>query len=297
MRFDTINLSKLPSPDVVEPLDYEQILLGLKQDLQGRNPDFITLLESDPAVKLLEVVAYRELILRQRINDAARSVMLAYAVGDDLDHLAALFSVARQVIDPGDPNSVPPIAPTYESDDRFRERVQLNLEGHSTAGPIGSYMFHALSADPQVKDVDIDSPSPGEVVVTVLSTIADGVSDQALLDIVYSALNAESVRPLTDHVTVQSAAIVPYTIEAELTLYYGPDDSVVMSAAEKALQDYVDTHHRLGHDIALSGLYAALHQPGVQHVLLNMPSMDIEVASSEAAYCTDINLVLAGRDE
>ena len=37
--------------------------------------------------------------MRARVNDAARAVMLASATGHDLDHLAALFSVARMKIE------------------------------------------------------------------------------------------------------------------------------------------------------------------------------------------------------
>ncbi|NUV25651.1 hypothetical protein MS6204_04603 [Escherichia coli] len=42
-------------------------------------------LESEPATKLLQENAYRELLLRQRINEAAQAVMVAYAMGGDLD--------------------------------------------------------------------------------------------------------------------------------------------------------------------------------------------------------------------
>ena len=48
---------------------------------------FTALVESDPAWTILEVAAYRELLLRQRINDASRAVMLAFATGADLEHL------------------------------------------------------------------------------------------------------------------------------------------------------------------------------------------------------------------
>ncbi|PJN94872.1 baseplate assembly protein, partial [Amaricoccus sp. HAR-UPW-R2A-40] len=100
--FGAIDLSRLPPPDVVERLDFETILGAMKADLIARAPDLAPALalESEPAVKILEVAAYRELLLRARINDAARAVMIATATGADLDHLAALFGVARFVLDP-----------------------------------------------------------------------------------------------------------------------------------------------------------------------------------------------------
>ena len=86
-----IDLSKLPSPDVVETLDFDSIRDAMIEDLITRDPDFTALLPSDPAYKIIEVAAYRELLLRSRINTASQAVMLAFAQGSNLDHLAALF--------------------------------------------------------------------------------------------------------------------------------------------------------------------------------------------------------------
>ena len=107
--FSAIDLSSLPAPDVVEALDYETILDAMKQDLVARDPSFSALLESDPAMKVLEVAAYRELNLRQHINDSARAVMLAHATSADLDNLAANLNVQRLAVDPGDPDASPPV--------------------------------------------------------------------------------------------------------------------------------------------------------------------------------------------
>jgi phage-related baseplate assembly protein len=143
---NTIDLSQLPAPNVVETLDFEQILAAMKTDLIERDASLADTLqlESEPLVKLLEVCAYRELLLRQRINDASRAVMLATATGSDLDHLAALFGVERQFIDAGDAKAQPPIPPTFESDERLRYRVPLALRSVSTAGALASYRYHAL---------------------------------------------------------------------------------------------------------------------------------------------------------
>ena len=85
--FTAIDLSNIPAPEVVETLDFSAILAAMVADLQARDPAFTALVESDPAWKILEVAAYRELLLRQRINDASRAVMLAFATGADLEHL------------------------------------------------------------------------------------------------------------------------------------------------------------------------------------------------------------------
>lgn len=295
--FTAVDLSQLAAPDVVEAVDFETILDAMLSDLRSRDPEFDALVESDPAYKILEVAAYRETLIRQRVNEATKAVMLAYAAGDDLDQIAANYNVERQLIDPGDAEAIPPVPPTYESDADLRRRVQLSFEGFSTAGPTGAYIFHALGADPDVLDAAVDSPAPGDVVVTVLSRQADGSAPQSLLDTVDGVLSSDEIRPLTDNVTVQSATIVDYTVDATLTIYEGPDATVVKNAAESALQKYIDEQHRLGRDVTLSGLYAALHQPGVQNVDLASPTADIVIAADEASNCTGTSVTIGGTGE
>jgi phage-related baseplate assembly protein len=295
--YTAIDLSQLPAPSIVEPLDYETIRTAMLADLVARMPSFSALLESDPVVKLVEVCAYRELLIRQRVNDACRGVMIAKAVGSDLDHLAALFAAQRLQLTPGDAAAIPPVAPTFESDADFRRRVQLSLEGFSTAGPIGAYIYHALSADPDVLDASATSPLPGDVVVTVLSRTGSGAASPALVAAVQAALSADDVRPLCDTVGVQSATIVNWHIAATLTCYPGPDRAVILAAAQAAAQAYAADQHRLGRDVTLSGIYAALHRPGVQRVALVNPVADIVIADHQASWCTAITLTDGGVGE
>ncbi|MFP2768334.1 baseplate assembly protein [Oceanisphaera sp. KMM 10153] len=300
--FTAIDLSRLPPPNVVEPLDFESILAERKAALVALHPPeqqaaiaSTLALESEPLTKHLQENAYRELLLRQRINSAAKAVMLSYAQKEDLDQLGALFGVLRLQIAPGDP--MYGIAPTMEPDEDYRRRIQLSLEGFSTAGPEGAYIFHALSADGQVLDASATSPVEGKVLVSVLSRTGDGTASQPLLDKVDAVVSADDTRPLTDWVVVQSAQILPYQIDATLFMFSGPSSDVVMANARAAVEEYVAESHRLGRDITLSGIYAALHQPGVQRVLLTGPVADIVVTRTQAAYCTGINLTMGGLGE
>lgn len=293
--FTAVDLSRLPSPPVVEVIDFEVILAAMLADLRARDPSFDALVESDPAYKILEVAAFRETIIRQRVNDAARAVMLAYATAGDLDQLAALVGVARLTLDPGNPGEG--IPPTLESDEDFRRRVQLAPEGFSVAGPEGAYTFHALSADSRVLDASATSPTPGEVVVSILSREGDGTASPDLIAAVGAKLAADDVRPLTDHVTVQSATIVPYSIEAEVFTFAGPDAAVVMAESRARLARYVEDSHRLGRDVTLSAIFAALHSEGVQNVILTSPPADIVVDRTQATYCTASVVTHGGLDE
>lgn len=286
--FTAVDLSRLPFPAVVEPMDFEAILAAQLADLRARWPEFDALVESDPAFKVVESCAYRELILRQRVNDAAKAVTLAYASGSDLDHLAANFNVTRLVLDPGNPTAFPPRAPVLEPDADLRRRVQLAFEGLSTAGPQGAYVFHALGAHADVADVAAVSDTPGVVDVYVLARSASGIPGPSVLAAVDAALSAESVRPLTDLVRVLPVTALTYTVEASLEVFSGPDGAVVVAAADAAVQRYVTEQRRIGLPVTRSGLFAALHQPGVRNVTLAQPAADIAVTSRQVAICTGV---------
>lgn len=290
-----LDLSGLPAPDVVEQLDFEAILAAMVADLTARWPDFDALLESEPAMKLLQVCAYRELVLRQNFNDRARSLMLAFAAGADLDQLAALFGVERLEVTPANPATG--AAAVMESDDALRRRILLAPDSWSIAGPASAYVYHALTAAPTLSDASATSPAPGEVVVAVLSASGDGSASAGQIAAVEAVVNADGVRPLTDLVTVQSAAIVPYTVQAAITLYAGPDSATILAAAQASLTAFVAAARRLGRDVPRSALIAALHVGGVQKVALTQPAADVVCTPLQAPNCTGTVITLAGFDE
>lgn len=295
--YTQVNLSQLPPPDVVETISYESILSAMLADLQARDTSFSALVESDPVYKILEVAAYRETILRQRVNDACRSVMLAYAAAADLDQIGANYGVARLTVTPGDDTTIPPTPAVMESDAAFRTRILLSLEGYTTAGSKGSYIYHALSADGGVKDVAVTSLTAGTVSIAVLSHTDDGEASSELVATVNAALNSEVVRPLCDSVSVATATIVEYAITAELTVFPGVGQSEVLANSIAAAEAYAEEQHKIGRDITLSGVYAALHQSGVQKVTLSSPSADIVNDWNEAPYCTAITVTVGGTGE
>ncbi|MBU6141286.1 MAG: baseplate J/gp47 family protein [Proteobacteria bacterium] len=268
-NFTPIDLSKLPAPKVIESLNYEEIFQDILSDFLEKNPSYSTLLESDPAMILLEVCAYRELLLRNRINEAAKATMLAYATGSDLENLAASLGVQKLV---------------GENDDQLRQRVQLAPEAFTNAGSIGAYTFHALSASSDIKSVSVKSPNPGEVLVTILSKIGNGAASEELLAAVLEKLSDEDVRPLTDSVSVQSAEIVSYSVEAVITVYSGPSSAVVETEARADLNKFLDDRHAIGKIVALSGIYDALHVDGVKKVQLIHPTSDVITTDEQAAY-------------
>lgn len=292
MSSNRIDLSALPFPNVIEQLDFEAELLECKKEVISRDPELAEVLnfESEPIVKLLETFAYRLLLKTSQINAKAKALMLAYAKGSDLDHLAANRNVFRKTIIVGNTRENPPIEAVMEADEDLRRRVQLEPESKS-AGSVGAYQFWGLGAHGHVKDISVETPQSGYVDIFVQSHIND-IAPENLLNIVDQALEPNTRRPLTDLVTVKAATPFPWTVAATLILFPGPDSAVVKTAAEEALNIYIKLVNALGYDVTRSGIYHALHVAGVQNVILTSPLNDIILPKSKYAKCVDTSLTI-----
>lgn len=297
----TIDLSQLPSPTIIEALDFETILIEVKavmvaafpEDQQAAVAAALTL-ESEPLTIIAQAMTYRELLLRQRINEGAAACMLSHSTGDDLDNIAANLDTERLTITAATDTA----DAVMESDEALRLRAQAAFEGMSVAGPSAAYEYFARSASGQVSDARATSPSPAEVVVAVLSTEGDGTASSGLLAAVAAAVNDEEVRPLGDRVTVQSAEIIEYDIDATLYLYPGPESEPIINAAMASLQTFLaDNDKKIGRDIVRSAISAALHVQGVQRVVINTPADDLQIDNTQAARNTGYTVDNGGTDE
>lgn len=291
----TVNLSALPAPQVLEDLDFEDIFQRDMTAFRSHMGDNWTAqLESDPVTKLLEVGAYRTLLNRARVNDAAKALLLAYAIGSDLDQLAANVRLQRLVVQAANPDSVPPTEQILEQDDALRERVQLVYEGLTTAGPRNSYILHARNTSGQVADATAESPSPAVVEVTVLSLDGDGIASPELLAQVTARLNDEDVRPVADRLTVRSAEILPYRIDAVLHMAsHGPENEATLAECRRRLQAWINPRGRLGVEVPRSAIDAQLHISGVARVeLINWT--DLRPTKAQAAWCTGFDIRQGG---
>lgn len=291
-----IDLSQLPPPAVVEMPKFQDLKAQRIAELQGLDPTFNALVESDPAIKLLEILVYREMVNVARTNSGVLAVLLAYARGADLDQLGANLDVFRLTITPADNTTIPPTPAVLESDEAFRQRIRLSWYARNTAGATQAYEYFALSADGTVADARAYGPHdssdipPGHVEVYVLSTEGDGTAPQSLLDLVADSLNDDFVRPLTDYVQVKAASLLNYQVTAKLIIGTGPDADTVKQASQRAMQIYADSTHKIGSPVSLAGVYRALKQAGVVDVVLTTPTATLTTGKGQAPFCTSITL-------
>ncbi len=163
--------SPLAKPAVIEQLAFETILAELMADAVARFAAAgiaydVGNLEFDPVKIVLEAAAYRETLLRARVNDAARANLLSFAAATDLDHLAGFYDVVRL---------------DGETDTALRERVVLAIQGRSAAGPEERYASIARAVDPRIVDVRVYRVAGGPALeVALLTSDNNGVPDAAL---------------------------------------------------------------------------------------------------------------------
>lgn len=273
------DLESLPTPAVIEPLSFETIFTELQTEFQSRYPDYSALLASDPAVKLMEVAAYREVLLRNRINAAAKASLLAFATSSDLDHLAAFYGVTRLM---------------DESDEGLRVRTRQRIIGFANAGGAAHYRYWALSASPEVADVEVDSPEPGRVRISVLAKGEEQAVSNAVLNAVRAVVLRDDIRVLTDTVEVVPAELVPVTVIARIWLY--PDTPMaVFDAIEARFKEALAAQSGLGWDLTPSWVIGELQRPGVHKVELLAPTTDIRASANQAVRLMQLNLEFAGR--
>lgn len=299
-----IDLSLLPAPQVLEILDFETILTSRKAAVLALLPEDereaaanVLSLESEPATKLLQENAYQELLLRNRVNDAAKAVMLSFAIGADLDQIGANTNVKRLVLVEADPDASPPVAEVLEGDDAYRLRIQEAPDALSTAGPRNAYEFHARSADGRVLDARAVSPAPCEVVVAVLANSDDWQAPADLLQTVDAALSAEDVRPLGDLVSVVQGQVTDYELEAVVYVEKGPEAAIAVNAARANAVAMAKPLRPLGYSVYRNAYVAALKVEGVRNVLVKSPAADILCGRTQAARCTEIKITAAVLEE
>lgn len=285
----TAAIIDLPQPKVLEQLDYQALLAERKARLrelaepyyqqQGKLEQFEQLkqtleLPSEPLVKLLEESCYRELLLRQRVNDAAQAVMLPLAVDSDLDNLGAMYGVSRN---------------TTEGDESYRQRLLLAPKSLSTAGSKAAYKFHALSAGNTsnsieintinesklqvsyyydeantklVKDAIVNSPSPCVVDISLLGFDEYGELSPSAIEQVSNYVSGDTVRPLGDLVNVSAAQIIKYQWQITLHLSAELENTVqtelLLTNVQQRLIEFVKDHHYLGKSIRYSTLLGAI---------------------------------------
>jgi len=159
------------------------------------------------------------------------------------------------------------------TDDEYYELLVASQAAYSCAGSRGAYEYWAKSVSTSIADVVVNSPSAGTVKIYAImddGTIADSATKAAILE----ACSEDSVRPLTDNVTVADPAIVSYDIA--LTYYLPSNSTASTSDMEAAVASAVDEYvawqcSKMGKDINPSKLISMVIAAGARRVEVTDP--------------------------
>ena len=282
---------------VLEDIDVETILadrmarlkvLWASYDPPSAAQYDVEQLEFDPIKINQEASTYFELLLRDRVNQAARSITLAYAIGTDLDAIASRY-----------PGGVPRLE--GESDERYRRRIWLSPNTLSPHGTAEAYEYWALTALPELRDVTAIRSVQHDYYPTILITCLMGLDQaspsptQEQLVTIRSYIQSLSRQGLTDVISVNPPKVKEIAYTVEVWLYPGTSADQSAIKIYENLTKLVTEQYWLGHDHTHTAIHAACSIPGVHHVDIVSPADDVLIPLDWVIKVSGIFVNLAGR--
>ena len=188
-----------------------------------------------------------------------------------------------------------------ESDENFRERIQIAPESFSVAGPKEAYRYFARSANADIIDVAVMGPpdtNPGYVDIYPLMTGGTLPSDEVLGEVL-KVCSAENVRPDTDYVSVKS----PVSVNYSLNVKYWIDDkdsvnsSYIRSEVESEVEGWILwQRQKLGRDINPSELIRRVINAGAKRCEVSSPEFRV-LKDYEVGMCINRNVEYGGLEK
>jgi phage-related baseplate assembly protein len=331
-RFPVIRPELLPRPDVLEVISSDSIIedrmARFKQRWSEEDPPNaaaydVGQLEFDPIKIVTENASYFELLVRDRVNQAARSVMLAFSFGSNLDAIASRY-----------PGGVPRLA--GESDDNYRRRIWLSPNILSAHGTTESYAFYALSAlGPNVlRDaaafttrgtgrvtipILVNKPllvlSEQQVLAIVNQQIQTGLVDPLRVSFetdpgdpplptadqilqVYRYISANTRKGLTDEILIARPKVVATRIVIQLKTFPGNSVAATLTNVAANLMLMIEAHRWLGYDLTILDIDTVLgNAGGVYNRTILQPTDDVVVGNDGFVRVTGIDLTWLGLGE
>lgn len=269
-------MSAVPFPESLKHPGYETLLSEAKSRLISKiqkdidhsfQPD---LSESDPMLKFLEVLIYREFLVRQQVCDAIKASFVTTATGGDLACLANIL--LDESIDELSTQA-------HTNPELVRSKIQAFWadEFHNT-GTESAYIHHAKQYDPlNILDVSVYATweSTSNPIIYIYLLIRDPLGGNGknlgrYIDPVTSYLYGDHLHRIGEQVIVRGCNLLQFRIEATLTYDPGVNIEQIQQAIKVHLNNYFDKHQMIGYTIRADKLYTYFYQPGVQTVSIKI---------------------------
>lgn len=309
-RFSIVDLTQLGDMYVLEDLDSEKVIrtrmLRLKEFWTKADPPLgaiydVENLEFDPLKINQENNTLFELLLRDRVNQAAKAVTLAFSISTDLDAIASRY-----------PGGVPRLE--NETDDAYRRRIQLSVNPLSPHGAAGTYIFWALTSDVGLKDASeyVEKEGSGEVILTVMdnsipvktqtgaysySYASDPRPSQSRIIDIRAYIHDDYRKAGTDVLIVSYPVIIDTSYKLNVWLFPGPDQKLIMSGIVTKLEELIEKQRWLGYDHARAAIDAAAFLPGVHSIDIVSPAVDVSASPRQVVRVNSLEVNFMGRKE
>ncbi len=331
-RFPVIRPELLQRPSVLETISSDTIIEDRMQRFKLRWAEEdppnaaqydVGQLEFDPIKIVTENAAYFELLLRDRVNQAARAVMLAFSFGSNLDAIASRY-----------PGGVPRLP--GESDENYRRRIWLSPNILGPHGTTESYAFYALSAlgANVLRDaaafttrgtgivtipILLDRPtlvlSDQQVIAIVQKQIRTGLIDPLKISFdtdpgppavvtndqilaVYKYIVADTRKGLTDEIVIARPKMIQTRYDIRLKTFPGYDTAGVITNVVTGLMALIEKQRWLGYDHTIMAIDGVLTDAGgVYNRTIVQPAADIVVGNDSVVRVTGIDITWLGVGE
>lgn len=272
-----IDLSRLPPPDAILPLDHPALLaefvtgfIGYWTELRATRPDLpaftVESLATDPAIVVGRITAFLRLQDRAAVNAAVRAVLAPLAKRADLDNVVARMGVVRLETAPG----------VMETDEQLFRRYLLSF-GRASAGSIDRILFDAHTAWPAMWDARVNGFAVhgrrGETDLVI--TGPAGVTPPEKLAAVRAAVTAPSAKPEAIGIFVLAAAPLTYSVAQTIRVPVGPDAELVRLEAVARVAAASDVRHLIGGTIQRDLVAGATYGASIVDVAHAAPAADV----------------------
>ncbi|MGO4735982.1 baseplate assembly protein [Bosea sp. 2KB_26] len=272
-----IDLSRLPAPNAIAPLDHPTVLAGFVEsflrfwdELRLTRPELPAFtaerLATDPAIVLGRVHSFLRLLDRAAVNDAVRAVLAPLAKRADLDNVVARQGVVRLETAPG----------VMETDEQLLKRYLLSF-GRSSAGSIDRILFDAYTAWPAMWDASVNGWAVhgrrGETDLVISGP--GGVTPTDKLTAVSAAVTAPGSKVEAIGIFVLAAVPLHYAVAQAIRVPVGPDAELVRLEAVARVSAATDERHLIGGTIQRDLIAGAAYGPSIASVAHTAPPADV----------------------
>ena len=169
---------------------------------------------------------------------------------------------------------------------------------YSVAGPVDAYIYHTKSCNAAIGDVAVASPEPGCVDVLFLLQNGDMPTD-SLINEVSEYLSDQTIRPLTDKVTVKKPQEQSFNIDVKYFINQSNHDTAtaIQEAVKAAVADYITWQtSTIGRDINPSVLIQRMMSAGAKRIEVTSPKYTV-LANDYVARVNAQNVVYGGLED